>query len=61
MTDINKAVQILSSTNNGNDLPVHQKKIVEAAMTGDLGNDTGARLIFEDLYEKLTNSSGEDE
>ena len=61
MTDIDKAAQILQATNNGNNLPVHHKKIVEAAMTGDLGNDTGVRLVFEDLFEKLTKSSGKDE
>ena len=61
MTDLDKAVQIIKSTNNGNDLPAHHRKIVEAALSGELGSDTGARFIFEDLFEKFTNSSAKDE
>lgn len=57
MTDIDKAVQILKST--GDDLPVHQRKIVEAALAGDLGDNTGASLIFEDLYESLSKATAE--
>jgi hypothetical protein len=54
MTDMDKAEKVLKSTNFGDDLPVHHKKIVEAALSGELGEDTGARLVFEDLFQQLT-------
>lgn len=57
MTDIDKALEILKSTNN--DLPVHHRKIVEAALAGDLGEATGSKLIFEDLFKKLTTTTAE--
>ncbi len=59
MTDIDKALKILKSTNDGNDLPAHQKKVVEAALAGDLNDNTGARLVFEDLYESLSKTTAE--
>ncbi len=59
MTDIDKAVKILRSTNEGHDLPVHHKKIVEAALRDDLGENTGARIVFEDLFEKTTRTYAE--
>ncbi len=61
MTNIEKAVKILKSINNVDDLPVHHRKILAAALSGEIGEDTGARLVFEDLYEKLTSSSAEAE
>jgi hypothetical protein len=54
MTDIDKAVKVLKSTNFGDDLPIHHKKIVESALVGELGENTGTRLVFEDLFDQLT-------
>ncbi len=54
MSDMDKAIKVLKSTNNGEELPLHHKKIVEAALSGELGEDTGARLVFEDLFQQLT-------
>ncbi len=51
MTTIDKAVKILKSTNNGHDLPVHHKKIVEAALRDDLGGNTGAKVVFESPHQ----------
>jgi hypothetical protein len=61
MTNMDKALKVLKSTNNGDDLPVHHRKIVAAALSGELGESTGAKLVFEDLYEKLASSSAEAE
>ena len=41
MTDINKATQILESTNKGKDLPKHHQMIVSAAFMDELG-ESGA-------------------
>ncbi len=42
MTDIDKAVEILRSSNNGDDLPVHHRKIVAAALSGEWGEVTSS-------------------
>ncbi len=42
MTDIDKTVKVLKSTNNGEDLPVHHRKIIAAALSGELGEATNS-------------------
>ncbi len=52
MTDLEKAQDILASTNNGADLPEHQQHILISALRDDLGQVTASRLVFEDIYEQ---------
>ncbi len=52
MNDIEKAQTILAASNFGQELPIHQQNIVMAAQTNELGQDTAARLVFEDLWDQ---------
>lgn len=53
MKDFEKAKIILESTTNGEDLARHHQMIVSAARRGELGDGTGARLVFDDLFESI--------
>jgi hypothetical protein len=57
MTDLDKAKIILAATNNGADLPEHQKIIISAAKRDTLGQNTGVRMVFEDMYEQCQKST----
>lgn len=52
MTDVEKLKIILAATNYGDDLPDHQKFVIESAFLDTLGHKTGVRMVFEDMYQQ---------
>ena len=54
MTDIQKAVFIMMATNDGKDLPEHQRHVFMSALHDDLGDAT--KMVFDDLYRQVLES-----
>jgi hypothetical protein len=55
--DICKAIFIMAATNDGQDLPLHHRHVIQAALRDELGE--GTKILFDEIYRQTVEREAE--